>query len=427
MPRVGRDAAVAISSSHRFLVTGMTMAENMELAAAADQVSRKIEQSIGRQIPYDRNSSVVITVRRDEKKAHGRVIKAQGWPDHRLEQKMVITNIEKVNQEDILEGLCWLLLNRYVIILQSRDDRESKLGTVPDWISTGLAQNLFPALRARNGDAVLKLWNQGEGFSLEEVLEWEYLPEGRWSEKSFSAMAVEWLSSPAAKNPFWEPAFQRLADAKPLSPEWVSSTLLGLNSWRDAEKGWDLWIAHQSEIKRAWGNVTDAQINALRELFTIRPDQLGVSTEQDVPQALSMKDLIRYRDEPWCGALIARLKLKVNSLGIAQAVEYQEVVRLYARFLSDLVAYRKRGFWYRVFHRSPSERQLQVELDEADAALGRLEKAVHERASYVDQVENTFSSGAAASVEESFGADLERSFSRSLMQKYVDDVERRLK
>jgi len=420
-------SAAAISLSRRFVATGMTTVENMELAAAADQVARKLEQSVGKNLPFSRESIVGISIRRDEKQAHGRVVKAQGWVDRRLEQKLIITNLEQVDQEDVLEGLCWLLLNRYVMILQSSDARRAKPGAVPDWISVGMAQNLFLSLRARNSEAVVKLWEQQQGLSFAEVVDLEYLPEGRWSEKAFSALAVDWLASQATTPSFWDQVFQRRADRLALSPEWAASNVLRAVSVRDVEKGWDLWLAHQTEIKREWGTVTDVQIEALRSLFVVRPNQLGVAPGADAPAWMTMGDLLLHRGKPWFDPMVARLELKVRSQGLAQAGEYKTVVDLYAEYLSELTRYPSKSFWYRVFHRRPGDRQLQSQLAEADKALLRLEASVRERDLYMDGAEKTFAAHVEPLVAAQIGMDMEKAITRSSLQKYVDEVEQQMK
>ncbi len=116
-------SSVAISSSHRFVVSGMTLPENVTLAVAVEEAAAKVSGFVGLPLPFSRGQALQIAIRRDHALLRGRVLKAQGWVDRHLSQKLILTNIEQLDQEDTLEGLCWLLLTRYVAARQTFEQK----------------------------------------------------------------------------------------------------------------------------------------------------------------------------------------------------------------------------------------------------------------------------------------------------------------
>ncbi len=413
--------SAAISSSQRFVVTGMATADNVALAHEVEQVARKLEQVVGRRLAFGRGQVLGLSIRREEKMARGRVIKAQGIPDGRLEQKLVVVNVELASQEDILEGLCWLLMNRFVIQFQTPEQRSAKLGTVPDWLSTGLAQSLFASLRARNSAVAARLWRQGDGFSCGDLLGLEHLPEGRWSEKAFAASLVDWWLSQNPGAEQWDALFRLRAAQEPVTVEWLGQNGLNLASARDVEKGWDLWLAHQMDIKREWGGLSPEHMESLREALVVRPHQLGVPLDAGAPAQMTLRDLKEHRAEPWMRSLTSLYGLQLQSLGIGLPSDYQNVLKLYVRYLRALARPRSVGFWGRLFWRPASDLQLEALLAQAEKAHADLERTVGERVSYVNEVESSWI-GASAGAGERAGS-LERSFSRSRLSIYVDEVE----
>lgn len=171
---------------------------------------------------------VYLVIRTNEGLVTGDVIKQQGLDDGRLKQKLIIVNSDRVDQEDVLEGLCWLLLNRYIIMKQPRgEDPES----MPDWLSTGLAQHLYPRLRKRNHDAVTALLEESTPVAVEALVSLTYLPYGRWLNKIYLGVFAGWLlDAPDAVQRLgkW---FRVLASGRPLTEEEIMR-FLGASSMR---------------------------------------------------------------------------------------------------------------------------------------------------------------------------------------------------
>lgn len=411
-PPADRTGATAISTTRRFVASGLGSADNVDLAISAEESADKLAELVGARIPFGRAHYVQLAARQDDRAGRGSVVKAQGWVDRQLSQKLIITNPFTVDQEDVLEGLCWLLLNRFVVVRQTTPQRQTRLGAVPDWLAVGLAQNLYAALRARNSYVVVRRWERGDAVPLSEVAAFEYLPPGRWSEKAFCGLAVGLvLSQPRAPDLFTE-MFARLARGEDLTAEALAEILFGEKDVRELEKQWDLWIARQTQVRRAWGGVSEERLEAVRALSTIDIAELGAAGE-GVPPGLSLRDLIERRNAPWMPKVALVLALRVRGLAVGEAPEFREVVEPYGEFFDALAA-----------SKPPPRRRLEALLDRAESLRAEFEEDLAERTRYVSQVEREYAVyGIPASISNTVEA-MERVIPRSELQEYVDTVER---
>ena len=398
---------VAISVSHRFIAGGMTSPENVSLAASSEEVAGKIEKLTRLRIPFVKGESLQMLARRSTNEPSGRVVKAQGWVDRTLTQKLILVNPERADQEDVLEGLCWLLLNRYVIGLQTFDQKTSQPGSVPDWLSTGVAQNLYLALRTRNNQVVIRRWLRNEDLPFNEILNFEVLPDGRWGEKAFCSLAVDWFASQSDPAVVFENFFYCLAGGGKITTNLIGKLLIGQDSGLELEKSWDLWIASQTQVKQYWGGVSSERLKSLRQLLAAPPDEMGIPAGEGVPTSLTIKKLVGYRDAPWMPLYATRLNLHIRGLGIGEAKEFRDMLELYGKYL-DALARPKRGLGrLSLFRASPAA--LNGMLAAADKERVSLETNLERRIHYVTGVEASVSGGivAPASVSNTI-ANMER-------------------
>jgi hypothetical protein len=345
---------VVISASHRFIAGGMSSSENVSLAASAEEVAGKIEEVTRLTIPFGKGEFVQMLARRSTNEPSGRVVKAQGWVDSSLAQKLILVNPERADQEDILEGLCWLLLNRYVIDLQTFEQKTAQLGCVPEWLSTGVAQNLFLALRTRNNQVVIRHWLRNEGLPFNQILNLEYLPAGRWADKAFCGLAVDWFASRSDPALVFHNCFSCLAGGRIISTNAIGKLLIGRDSGRELEKNWDLWIASQTQVKQFWGGVSIERLESLKHLLAAPPDEMGIPASEGVPASLTIKELIAYRDASWMPLYAARVNLHIRGLGIGEAKEFRDVLELYGKYLEALARSRRGLSRLSLFRASPA-------------------------------------------------------------------------
>ncbi len=274
----------------------------------------------------------------------------------------------------------------------------------------GLAQNLYLALRDRNSQVVLSRWREGRSMPLDEILTFEYLPEGRWSEKAFCGVVVDWLGSLPRASSVFDRLFASLAANEKLTPERLGEIVLGKSAPDELEKTWDLFLAQQTQIKRFWGSMPGEQLAALDGVRTVRPEDFGYVAEDGLPVELSLPELIERREEPWLRKLAVSLSLKAKGLGLGESEDFRAVANRYGAFFDGLL-------------RRASPRKLEALLAEAEQGLAAYRALMAERDRYVSGVEKAAARFSVAPSVSNTVADMLRQLPRSELQRYVDHVE----
>jgi hypothetical protein len=276
---------------------------------------------------------VQITQRLREDLALGRVVKAQGWVDGVLRQKLVLVNPALMDQEDMLEGLCWLLLNRYAIHLQTIREREEKLPEFPDWFSVGLAQNLYPASRARNVQVMAEQRKAEQAITVETLLTKEYLPAGRWPEKAAAGLFFSWLR---AQQDTVNLLVARVADGQPITFGTLENLLADRFIFTGLEREWTNWLIAQQRVERRLGEVTEKHVDSLRMLLIVDEQETGRDDEVEGPPVHSLEDLIRVRDESWVPRFVAHRRYLVQQLGSGRSESYRKAVAMLDEYLQEV-------------------------------------------------------------------------------------------
>lgn len=360
------------STSRRFTVTGFPAGTAVELARWADDVADRLAQATS-PAPWPRGDYVEISASATE----GEVTKAQGVADGRLQQRLWLGVGERLDQEDALEALVWLLLNRQVLYEQEPAAREADPASVPDWLAVGLAQNLYQELRQRNTRFGVDRWARGEQLALHEVAAREVMPPGRWMEKVDASLTVSWLLS---RNPSWGACWTEQARGA-LSPvRWIL-LLSGMPSVREAEKLRDVWMAQQQDQRQALGEIDDRKLAEMRAWGVIPVDELRAAGATS-REPLMLKDLVEQRKEAWARTVAERRALRVQLAGVGQAPEVQLVARCYAEFYEALARQggRRPAAW---LGRGGGGAKLNALLQQAEEAREALEASLRARSEYL--------------------------------------------
>lgn len=415
------ERASHLSASRRFAVRGLPAAPAAELARWCDDVAGRVATRLGAEAPFAPGEWIEIFCDEEAPADRGRVVKGQGYVDGRLQQRLSVINVASADQEDMLEGLVWLLVNRYVIQEQTSAERAARLGATPDWLAVGVAQGLYPELRQRNTRLVVARWLDGATVDLPGLLDHEFLPPGRWIEKAQAGLTVDWMSELAASRQGYAALWRHLAAAPRPDLAWLARDWLGFPSLRELNKSWDLWLARQQLVVTASAEGL-ARLARLRKLLEVRPEDYAVAGV-GVPPGLTPARMIEQRAEPWMPVLAGRVNLSVQSVGLGQGADLQEVTRAYGQFFDALERAGRKGRGL-LGARTDASR-LQKLLNEADERLVRLERAWSERSRYLDDVASGRANGPGQVVAEDAewgsveGADAER------IRSYLDEVERR--
>jgi len=366
-PRKPNPSSPALSASKRFVVVGLSTAENVKLGAGADEIADTIEQMVGRELPFARHEVIRVIVRNTDQITEGKVIRAQGWADRQIVQQLRIINPDKADPEEVLEGFCWLLLNRYVIVKQDIDARERLVGKVPEWLSIGIAQNLYPDLRARNGALVVQAWMDDRVPSFAEILKMDHVSGNDPFEKAVAGLAVSWLLTQPRSMAFFDAVFQSAVEGKMVTPELLADpNVLGLTPVQ-LEKEWDLWMAQQTKVKRVLGGITPGRIEAFQNLRIVRPVLMGFPESEDMPLQMTWNEMIDYWHADWMPALATALSLKIRGLGIGEAADFRAMLDEYGHFFDALSRCGTRNWFARLIGWGPRPGQLYRMLKKADA------------------------------------------------------------
>ncbi len=431
--RVGKSGHAAIySADRRFMVSGMTSAENMVLARALSEQAARVEEKTGMRLPLQREQVLGVMVQ-SSSAPDSQVLRMQGWDDGHFYQRLVAPGALRLDREDLMEGACWLMLNRYAAEHTPAGQRTGTGATVPDWISAGLAQNTQAALRSRNRDWIAREQGEGRGMPLAQVVKQEMLPPGRWREKAYAAAAVEFLF-PDGDLQTWAALFQAVGTRQAINAAWLRKNCPALRD-RKPEEAWAEHLARKSRSRHmeAWSD-RGLQIEArLLQTLNFRPREaaLGVDVPEEVPQELYARDLIEYRGQKWVAPVAGALSLQVQSFAIGAPPALQEVLASYAAYFDQLglPPPEKHGWWPRARKdpgklQPPDDATWQVALNQLwmraeRAHQGFLEKN-QTRKSYVDSFDRP---GAGDFADPSPAAS---DAPRTRIQRYVDEAEGKL-
>lgn len=429
-PPAGRTGHATIySTDRRFMVSGMTSAENMVLARKLAELAAAVEKKTGLPLPMRRDQVLGVMVQ-SSTSPDAQILKMQGWDGGRFYQRLVVPGRYRLDGEDLLEGACWLLLNRYAAEYTASGRRMGLGATMPEWISTGLAQNTQPALKSRNRDWVARELAEGRRMPLARVIRQERLPPGRWREKAYAAAAVEFLfpdGDPAA----WGTLFRAVGSRQDIDAAWLREHCPALGNLHP-EAAWSRHLTARARTRTmaAWSDRGLQLEQQLLEILNFRPHEMAGGVPDEVPPDLFARDLIEYRGQDWTIPAAASLSLQVQSLKLGAPPVLQEVLASYAAYFDQLATppAPKSGWW--PFRRKKTDRIRPPDDATWLVALNQLwlrAERVHQGFLIRNQSRKRYVDGFDRAEPGSFdlpgpAADLPR----TRWQRYVDEVEERL-
>ena len=391
---VGRPGQASMySADRRFMVSGLTSAENMVLARQIADWAAKIEGATGMPLPMRRDQVLGVLVQ-SSSPPDTPLLKMQGWDGGHFYQRLVVPGRYRLDSEDMMEASSWLLLNRYAAEYTPLAQRTGIGATMPEWISAGLMQNTQVALRSRNRDWIARDLADGRRMLLSKIVHQETLPPGRWREKAYAAAAVEFLF-PLGDLTMWATLFKAVGQRQPIDPAWLRQNCPVLTG-QHPETAWQEQLAERARTRtiEAW---TDRGLQIEEQLLLVlnfRPRTLVAGVPADVPEDLFARDLIDYRQQEWVGPLSAALALQMQSLRVGGPPPLQEVLASYAAFFDQLTKppLEKTSWWRRKRNegeiRPPDDATWQVALNQlwqrAERAHQQFLERHQSRKSYVD-------------------------------------------
>jgi hypothetical protein len=298
-PATAANSWPSITSHQRnFIVTDMPKRDAFEIAVWAESVRERLSEWAGAPIPGERSYPIVMSALLRTNEPTGRVLKAQDvTEDGFLRQEITMINPAAMDQEDVLEAVCWLLLNRWIQLRQPAAERTKNPGAYPDWFAVGVAQNLYPELRERNHREVREREASGDRATAVAVFEHVYLPPGRWPEKARAGLVTAWLAETLTPTELLGKTSVHIADGGKLDAETIAR-LINASGVRSVNMGWDVWMARMD--KRLIPGVMSFDISGVTRVLELRPEQFGVVLPSPLPGGrLTAEMLIADRAYEW--------------------------------------------------------------------------------------------------------------------------------
>lgn len=329
-------ARTPITSHQRhFIVTDMPKNDAVQIAVWAESVRDRLIEWSGSEPPLDRVYPLVIGAALRTNEPNGRVLRAQRFNDDGfLQQELTFVNPGAMDQEDALESLTALLLNRWIHARQSKDERRARPGVFPDWFAVGVAQNLYPELRVRNQRELAARERGVSLFSPLSVTNRFHLPPGRWPEKAHAGMVVAWLADSAGAASLVAHAADRLAAGALLDADFMRSVSREPDE-RSISMAWDLWVAKQDRRLAPGENATDHQ--ELARILSLPAVEFGLVMPPGMPDsALTVSLLIDERDQEWVHRYSRAVAWRLRQEAIGKTPQLASMAGRFAEFFDAL-------------------------------------------------------------------------------------------
>jgi len=349
LQRVGRSGRASIySADRRFMVSGMTSAENLILVRQLSELAAQVKELTGMPVPFQRDQVLGVMIQ-SSPKPDAQIMKIQGWDGGKFYQRLVVPGGSRFDPEDLKDAVCWLMLNRYVAEYTPRSQRAGMGCTVSDWISSGLSQQTQPSLCSRNREWISRELDEGRVLPLAKVIKLEVLPPGRWREKAYAAAAVEFLF-PARDLTTWAMLFKAVGTRQPLDAAWLRRHSPALQN-QNPEAVWRSFLEQQARERtvEAWSD-RGLQIEAkLLQALNFSPRDLVSGVPPEVPSNLYARDLIAYRGQKWATLSASALSLEIQTLMLGAPPSLQGVLSSYSTYFNQLARppEPKRSWWRR--------------------------------------------------------------------------------
>ncbi len=402
-----------ISASRRFVVRGAERGTCVAWLLWIENADKRITASLEQAPPIDYAEPLYVYLQSNEETLSPPVFALQAYPDSLLQQKLYI-NVAKFSMPEVLEGLCQLLCNRYVIALQTKSERSEKLALMPAWLSVGLALNLYPPQKSHFSALAMAVRNDGALPSVREILEMESLPL-RIDPQSEAVCCVftRWLLSLDDSGKIFRRIVNVSSRHQSVKRRDLIVDIADINDIVELEKSWELSVAKLMEVERISSLPSTSQI--MKELLTLQkelPQQYSVLAGV----AVESRNLVSFRGEIWMDDLCARMCVELHRLMISSDEEVRAVISCYYDFFSKLTE--PNGGWLsRVFGHSISDDALKNRFQLAERRRIVLNTQIERCEAYLDQVEANI-----------YNQPLQWEYEPSVEEiEYVDEQEKRLR
>lgn len=369
-----------------FLAHGLQGPDRVRLLAWAEEVYGRIEEFIRQPIPFSPQEPLPLFLQAAPDEPEGALhLEWVEGPSVR-QPRLFLRRPDRVDQEDLLETLTQALLMR---VVQTRSDDPARSAAVlPAWMSVGVAQNLYPRLRARNRALLAGRARRGETFCAETLLTLNTLPRGRAVEKAACGLLLEWLATTLGFPGLVDSLFNRWAAGASVPPGDVAATLFpGAEQPATAlEQAWQEWLKRKLSQPQDWGRLTTEDVQALRAVLTPKAHALAAPLPKDLPPIWPPALLVQHLGEAWVMEEAAALRTQLERLGMGKPPEYTKALAPWKTLYAVLSRPRPASLWSRLVPGAGRRRATRL-LRAAEKNLDEFARLMEARRLFLDEAE----------------------------------------
>ena len=265
---------IATSVSGRFIAVGYDSLENGQYLRWAEEMADRMERMSGLPLPGSRQPPLEFRLADGRRPAPG-VASRCAVEGGRLVRVLDVNAHVPIDYEDLLDQFCRLVL------IGSAAERRQKAGlpaaeiAVPQWLSTGLAQNLDPACRVRNRKLISGWTPKDDVPALSAVLRWDDVPGGWYRARAVCGMVWAWAGNRKDSPGAYGRIVDRLAQGEPISPEWLAAQVAGTAAVSEMEGSWREWLRRQDRMVQDMGALSSALLDALKTETELSEADMG--------------------------------------------------------------------------------------------------------------------------------------------------------
>jgi len=324
------------SPDRNFVVMDMPSRDALSVMIWAESIHQLLSDWTQSPVPGKFVYPLIISAAVQDDEKQGRVVKAQVYSDDgHLRQKMTMVNPAAMDQEDALEALSHLLLNRWIHSRPRKAGNLEQHAEYPEWFAVGIAQNLYPELTDRNFKYVRKNEMNGMYKPASDVFSFTHTSPGRWPEKAHAGLVMSWMAEQVGPPAFMEATANQLARREVVDEEFILM-LMGYKSRHEMNVAWDLWMARQD--RRIMPGMVSSDTDSISRLLEMRSSDFGLVHPKLPPGGRVPPDLlIEARYEPWAKEFCQAVLWRLHQETIGKAPEIRKHVEPFTRFFSEIM------------------------------------------------------------------------------------------
>jgi len=329
------------SPDRNFVVMDMPSSDALSVMIWADSVNQLISDWAQSPVPGKFVYPLMISAVIQEDEKQGRALKFQVYSDDgHLRQKMTMVNPSAMDQEDAVEALCHLLLNRWIHSRPRKAGNLEQHAEYPEWFAVGVAQNIYPELSDRNYKVIRKNEMNGMYKPASDIFSFTHAAPGRWPEKAHAGLVMSWMAERVGPQKLMDATANQLARREVVDEGFILM-LMDFKSRRDMNVAWDLWMARQD--RRITPGMISSDTDSIIRVLEMRSSDFGL-VHPNLPPGGRVPPgvLIKARYEPWAKEFCRTVLWRLHQESIGKTPEVRKHVASFANFYDEIIKAQER-------------------------------------------------------------------------------------